>query len=203
MCCLFLAFTASNCKDKPENRYDHVRQELKDWGVFKVGTWWVYEEEILKIRDSVYIYREEINANSKVDRPNQFSEEIGSYLISTNIGDTMFFRVITQSTGVKLQTLRDYPEYQSACYLVVPPPVRGGWSRIGPPEQITIYDTIYAVYKLGTLGFSNVVRANDNMNLAFDGTPTLIYTAKNIGIVRKEFPEFNQVWNLVAYSIVQ
>jgi len=41
------------------------------------------------------------------------------------------------------------------------------------------------------------------MNLAYDWTPTLIYSAKNIGIIRKEFPEYNQVWNLVRYNIVQ
>jgi len=41
------------------------------------------------------------------------------------------------------------------------------------------------------------------MNLFYNGTPTLIYSAKHIGIVRKEFPEYNQVWNLVKYNIVQ
>jgi hypothetical protein len=32
---------------------------------------------------------------------------------------------------------------------------------------------------------------------------TYIYTAKNYGIIRKEFPEKKELWNLVRYNIVQ
>jgi|GEM_PF-3232977 len=48
------AFPLSSCgPDEPI--YHPIRQELKDWGTFKEGTWWVYEEESIGIRDSIYI----------------------------------------------------------------------------------------------------------------------------------------------------
>lgn len=55
---LTIAFYISSCKD-PDPVYNQVRQELKDWGAFKEGTWWVYKEENLKIRDSIFIYNYE------------------------------------------------------------------------------------------------------------------------------------------------
>jgi hypothetical protein len=98
---------------------------------------------------------------------------------------------------------QDGGEYINRCYLVVPPPVQGKTIGIGPTTQYTIFDTIYPKLQIVDNEFTNVVRANNNMNLFYYGTPTLIYSAKHIGIVRKEFPEYNQVWNLVRYNIVQ
>ena len=67
-----------------------------------------------------------------------------------------------------------------------------------PPKQSTDKPKPKSANRIAP---ANVVRAN-NMNLFYNGTPTLLYSAKHIGIVRKEFPEYNQVWNLVKYNIV-
>jgi hypothetical protein len=32
---------------------------------------------------------------------------------------------------------------------------------------------------------------------------TYFYTARNLGIIRKEFPDNNEVWNLIRFKIVQ
>jgi hypothetical protein len=37
---LTISFYISGCKD-PDPVYNQVQQELKDWGAFKEGTWWV------------------------------------------------------------------------------------------------------------------------------------------------------------------
>jgi hypothetical protein len=87
--------------------------------------------------------------------------------------------------------------------LIRHPIKQGSWTQTGPTSQHTIFDTIYPNLQIGDFNFTNVVRANNNMNLAYNYTPTLIYSAKHIGIVRKEFPEYKQVWNLVRYNIVQ
>jgi hypothetical protein len=200
---MMLPFILYNCKD-PEPYYDHVSQELKDWGAFKPGTWWVYEEQNSEIKDSVFVYSQEVLTLPHLSLKNNFKEEIKSYIVGTNHNDTFFLRVITSNDAVKLQTFREkYREHSSSCYLVAPPPIKGYAISNGPVGQFVIFDTIYSKYRPGDLQFNNVVRANDNMNLAFNWTPTLIYSAKNIGIVRKEFPAFNQIWNLVDYHIVQ
>jgi len=110
-------------------------------------------------------------------------------------------------SGIRLgKIVKTTGEYSQDCFLLPPPPIlekQGVTIGTGPTSQFTIFDSIYPVLKLGELEFTNVIRANNNMNLAYNGTPTLIYSAKHIGIIRKEFPEYNQVWNLVKYNIVQ
>ena len=54
---ILATISLSSCgPDNPTPNYQMVPQESKDWGVFKEGTWWVYEEETLKYRDSVYVF---------------------------------------------------------------------------------------------------------------------------------------------------
>jgi len=196
------AFPLSSCgPDEPI--YRQVRQEHKDWGAFKEGTWWVYEEENLGIRDSIYIFRYQAQFN-KTEVTNHREESILSYFSSSLNVNEGVFGVAYASSGVQMGALaQNGGEHILRCYLVVPPPVQGDWIRTGSPTQHTIFDTIYPALQIRDNEFTNVVRANNNMNLFYNGTPTLIYSAKNIGIVRKEFPEYNQVWNLVKYNIVQ
>ena len=201
---LTIAFYISGCKD-PDPVYNQVRQELKDWGAFKEGTWWVYEEENLKIRDSVYIYLQETE-EFRLDprnQPNHYDYKIISHFASSTNIDLGLYDVSSIGSGPLMRReMNDGGEHSLQCYLVVLPPVQGDFIRTGGPRQHTIFDTIYPKLQIGDNEFTNVVRANNNMNLFYNGTPTLLYSAKHIGIVRKEFPEYNQVWNLVKYNIV-
>jgi hypothetical protein len=197
-----IAFYISSCKD-PEPVYNQVRQELKDWGAFKQGTWWVYEEENLKIRDSIFIYNYE-DQFSRTEVENHFEQSVRCFLASTRQVDSGYFFYAHSNPGIQLRNDKFYNgENSKKCYLVVPPPVQGETISTGSTSQFTVFDTIYPMLQVGDHEFTNVVRANNNMNLFYNGTPTLIYSAKHIGIVRKEFPEYNQVWNLIKYNIVQ
>jgi hypothetical protein len=206
---LLVCLILNNCGPKDDTNPDvlKVPQETKDWGVFKVGTWWVFEEETSKLRDSIYVYK-----NEELIRPRILSpccidsyEEFIVHLTSNLKIDSFRIRVAGQNLSIKLiNENKIFSEFPAECNILPAPPiVQGAWSRSGPPSQITTFDTIYPNLNIGNLSFTNVVRANNNMNLAYDWTPTLIYSAKHIGIVRKEFPEYKQVWNLVRYNIVQ
>jgi hypothetical protein len=166
----------------------------------------VYEEENLKIRDSVYIYKqktEEFRLDPR-NQPNHYYYKIISHFASSRNIDSGLCDVSSIGSGPLMRReMNDGGEQSLQCYLVVPPPVQGKTIGTGSTSQYTIFDTIYPTLQVGDNEFTNVVRANNNMNLFYNGTPTLIYSAKHIGIVRKEFPEYNQVWNLVNYNIVQ
>jgi hypothetical protein len=193
-----------HCNEQDEVFYP-VSQELKDWGAFKLGTYWVYKEENLNIYDTIKIYKL-TSEKLQIDkyRLNHFWERVNSYFYSTRQIDSGYFKVASFSGAIAMiHENSDLDEYVRKCYLIKLPPVKGDWIRNGSPDQINRFDTIYSTYKLGNFEFTNVVRANDNFNYFYLGTPTLIYSVKNIGIIRKEFPEYGQVWNLVDYHIVQ
>ena len=194
-----------NCRE-PDEIFFPVSQELKDWGLFKPGTYWIYKEDVLNIYDTIEIYKltnEKIQLDKK-NQPNDYWEIINSYAASSRLIDSCYFSLVSFARVVDMiHENSDLGEYLRKCYLVKPPPVQGDWVRNGSSDQINRFDTIYSTYKLGNFEFTNVVRANDNFNYFYLGTPTLIYSAKNIGIIRKEFPEYGQVWNLVDYHIVQ
>jgi hypothetical protein len=206
---LAFAFFVGSCgPDNPTPNYQMVPQESKDWGVFQKGTWWVYEEETLKYRDSVYVYRTEEKFFEPSKRPEAPGvQDLSTYIRSSLRLDSMIIQTSSIGPQIKLiQVAIDIPEYSSSCYILPIPPFlekQGVTIGTGPTSQFTIFDSIYPALKLGELEFTDVIRANNNMNLAYNGTPTLIYSAKHIGIIRKEFPEYNQVWNLVKYNIVQ
>lgn len=191
--------------DEPEEIIEPLSQEFKDWGTFKSGTYWVYKEDNLNLYDTIKIYKS-TSEYIQTDKSslNHFWENINSYFFSTRQIDSGYFRV-SSSSGVvaMIHENIDLGEHLRRCILVEPPPVQGDAINNGHVGQYVLFDTIFSTYKLGNLEFNNVVRANDNFNYFYLGTPTLFYSVKNIGIIRKEFPEYNQVWNLVDYQIVQ
>jgi hypothetical protein len=204
---IFILFSLSiifqNCGE-PDDVYESVKPHYYDWGGFKSGTWWVYEEKSLGIYDTINIY-EHFRGYSQIKDPsNHFLEVIDSYFASSRGIDSGRFHMASYGSGIlMIHKYDDLGEHSRLCCIVRPPPVQGDVLGYSHPGQFVLFDTIYSTYKIGNLEFHNVVRANDNFNYFYLGTSTLIYQAKNIGIIRKEFPEFNQVWNLVDYHIIQ
>jgi hypothetical protein len=199
-----LSMISQNCGE-PEDVYQQTTQEQRDWGAFQIGTWWIYKEEVLNLYDTIRVYSHKKEFLQKPEpESNHYVERVNSYFSSSRLIDSGYFNVVSFTRAVDMiHKNSDLGEHLRECYLVKPPPVQGDWIRNGSPHQINRFDTIYPTYKIGNLEFSNVVRANDNFNYFYLGTPTLIYSAKNIGIIRKEFPEYNQIWNLIDYHIVQ
>jgi hypothetical protein len=200
---LFVSLALQYCgPSDSEAMYSYIPQETKDWSAYKIGTWWVYEEETSKLRDSIYVYQYIDSFYVRRNWTNQYQQGISMYTASSLGIDSfhhgVFSDVIMRRINVEI------PELTPQCYLLIRHPIKqGSWTQTGPTSQHTIFDTIYPNLQIGDFNFTNVVRANNNMNLAYNYTPTLIYSAKHIGIVRKEFPEYKQVWNLVRYNIVQ
>jgi len=200
---LFVSLALQYCgPNDSEVIYKYLPQENKDWSAYKVGTWWVYEEETSKLRDCVYVYHYLDSFYERWHWPNQYKQSIIMNTAS-NLGIDSFKHTIFEDVTMTRINVT-IPEHPPECYLLKTHPIiQGDRINSGPTSQITKFDTIYLSLNIGNLTFTNVVRANDNLNLAYNYTPTLIYSAKNIGIVRKEFPEYKQVWNLVRYNIVQ
>ncbi|MBI1837811.1 MAG: hypothetical protein HYR91_11170, partial [Flavobacteriia bacterium] len=67
-------------------------------------------------------------------------------------------------------------------------------------DKITIQE-IYPDYNLGNFTFQKTLKISENCTMIENNQPTNHYYSKGVGIIRKEFLDSNQVWNLVNYHI--
>lgn len=197
----------SYCSQSPDNCQSI--QEAKDFFAFKMGSWWVYEEETTLQRDSMYVIQSAIDPNSY-----QFDVRIQSALTGyryhywpeyygTNSNCTQTGKVNSKCLYVKRSKGKEQDYLGSGtCFFV-------GYK---------IYDSIYGTYNSTYLNnkifVQNILLSHKNFSLKtvliyekkspHEGNqPTNTYYTKGIGVVQKELLDSNQVWNLVNYHIVK
>jgi hypothetical protein len=205
--CIFLVFTASNCKDRdPVNFYYEPNPELMEWGVFQKGTWWVYEEENTKNTDSFWVdsfsktfIKGELHNDVQV-----YHSSYKSYISSKSNTENMIYTIGSSSNiCYYIRQGNNGVEFGERSFLLHLPLKIGKRVSFGPSWFWAELDTIYESIKVGGLVFKIVPRVYDMGNPAFNLDTTYFYTARNVGIIRKEFPKYNQIWNLVRFNIVQ
>jgi hypothetical protein len=202
---LGLPFILHCCKD-PNPIHHEPKPELKEWGVFQKGTWWVYQEETTKAIDSFWV-----DTLIKISQPQDKNHGSNIYLssyktiLSCESGIEKMFYHVTSSSNILEYTKRvdKGKEYSERCYLMEIPLKKGLREGLGPSWVWAEIDTIYDSIKVGNRYFKNVPRVYDTGNPAFNLDTTYFYTARNVGIIRKEFPRYRQVWNLIKYNINQ
>jgi hypothetical protein len=69
-------------------------------------------------------------------------------------------------------------------------------------DKITITN-IHNEFQVPAGNFLNAIEIYENGTLIEHNQPTKHYFVKNIGLIRKELVDSNQVWNLVNYHIEQ
>lgn len=200
---LSLPFILSTCKEK-EELIRKVDPELKEWGLYQKGTWWVYEEENSKIIDSVWVD----TALLLYSKDNKYENEKFEYYVfifrSLNSKDTFNFSITSYSNDVQIMNQTTFnQETGGSCVLLQLPLIKGEHYGSCSAFKWAELDTIYDTLTIHSRTFKNVVRVYDMCNPAFNQQPTFFYTVRNIGIVRKEFPDVNQIWNLVRFNIIQ
>jgi hypothetical protein len=186
-----------------------VEQYILDWGFFKKGTYWIYEEETLGITDSFWVFKDSSYFISiDPDNVSRACEQVRrSYITNINTQDTFYIRLSTFTTFVQLvNTKNPWQEGLATCPLT--PQLHldiESEQKIqdGSGEQVTVFDSFYKSYLVRGDTFNQVVRANNNFNRAYRETPTIFYFAKGKGLIRKDFPEYDMSWHLVRYEIVK
>jgi len=202
------------CKKKqpePDSGFSSpVNTDLYAYAYFKPGTYWVYQDSISGILDSVYI----TYANS------------GTY---TN-GDAEVAQGYYRGTfsWFKCDAISSYDHYKYQNWMDQSYEVNGGVPRVFREKYImpgsgtnygqtihlgvaeigkefyvypdkVVYEKNYPSYKL--FGFTQKwVNKHSIIDYEQD---TYYYITKNIGIVRREQLDSNRTWNLIRYNIVQ
>jgi hypothetical protein len=218
---LFISICLTGCqkckKKQPEpdaGFNSPVNTDLYAYAYFKPGTYWVYQDSITNILDSVYV----TYANN------------GTY---TN-GDAEVAQGYYRGTfnWFKCEMISSYDHYKyqnwmDQSYEVnnnIPRVFRekhmmpGSGSNFGKTihlatipvgNQLTVYPD-YVYYK----SFYPSFLANDNLfynvqkwlnahSIVDNEQNTNYYIAKNTGIIRREQLDSNRTWNLIRYNIIQ
>ena len=225
LCCLLILASAVSCHDKqgspadPEYCTENPGQcksvlEAKDYFAFKVGSYWVYEEETSHERDSLYVIQATNDENgysfftyiksSLTDYEYRYwPSYYGSGISGCNTTGGVFPKClyVNRSKG-KFQNDLGESEVFFINYKIGES-ISTGTDMDHCPYNHLKFVAQYESYLVANESFENVLRIDQNCEFAEGKQPTKFYYSKNIGIIRKELIDSNQVWNLVNYSIIQ
>jgi hypothetical protein len=173
----FIISSASSCrKDKAPTYY--IPQDLKDYCMFPIGSWWVYEDSISGEKDSIVLMEQEILLVKNSGRKNYFYE---------NLKHEFFSSYDTLLTGESWVTNENMYIYVS------------GWGTYcSDDNEFSCTSNPYFYYD--TLNINNIKYFNIKVfrNVYPEFT---YYWSLNIGRIRKEDKINNKIWNLKSYYI--
>lgn len=195
---LSLVFAITSCKDKNKET-DRLSQLTKDYCLFQVGSYWVYQSENGDI-DSLYLYQRDENI---VDNDNRFSESFGLWMTSS-YKTVDLFRVGMGPFGGNSQLPGGgggLSEYWHKEYL-------GAWG--GFFNFIEIADTVGSMsrtYSLEYRQYFNSLTIQDNLHeevRVYKSNRNIreFYWAKHIGKIRYIDAD-STVWELIRYNTIQ
>jgi len=186
-------------------------QNVKHFFYFKVGSWWVYEEENSGTRDSVYV-------TSASENPSNYDFNVEVY------------------SEFQDYTYRFWPEYyavngcpqngvicnrclivkrskykpgdfvgEGRCFLFIPK--LGDYTGVPNTQfannQIQVDQILDSVSFVVDVKFGRTIKIHE-LNTFIEGVqPTHHYFSEHVGLIRKELLDSNEVWNLVDYYIVE
>lgn len=201
--------TSIDCSKTPsECQY---ASEAKEFFSFKVGSWWVYEEQTTHERDSVYctintnsgtsyFYTETISARDSFKThwfTNQMYEVNGcssSQLISKRC-------LYVKKTKLKFQNHLGESTIFFVKYKIGDYTYTGSNTNYCQNNKITI-SGIFESFNLGSINFPNKTIEISEDCTHFEGDqPTKFTYSKGIGLIQKKLLGTNETWNLVSYHI--
>jgi hypothetical protein len=210
-----LVITSCKDKDPVEKSYCDKNPgmcetvlEAKSYFAFKVGSWWVYEEETTHERDSIYVTEFADDPSSPDFDCYMYSEYQGfnfhfypQYIASNKCS----YSGVSTNKCIYIHRSKYAPQNfidDDVCFFIQ--------YRLGdkipisnidfPSDKLTISD-ILSEYSNNALSFGKTIKIAEDHTFIENNSPTYHYYAKGVGLVRKELIDSNQVWNLVSYHI--
>lgn len=202
------------CEEFPDDCVD-VR-EVKDYFYFKLGSWWVYEEEHTGIRDSVYVTETYNDTSSVLFETWLYSTYDGyDYTFWTTgvrpeVKSNMAKKTERSTRVIRAKTTPGDHVAEDGCFLFYPIPGLSTTTSYISGAGIENYhigalvmEFIYSSYNIEGTTFNNVVYVSEENNPVEEGQPTNHYYSPHVGLIKKELLDSNQIWNLVEYEIIQ
>lgn len=208
----FLVITSCK-KDKPAEPTPCTTcqkvTEAKDYFAFKVGSWWVYEEETSLERDSVYVTESTIDPSGYNFDVRMFSiyNDFYYHYWPTYMGNISECSETSPVSKKCLYVNRSKYQFGNVigdnyCFIVsYKVGVFESEFNVCLPENKIVVEDIKDEFSIGQLNFEKTIKIHELSTFIENCQPTNHYFSKGVGLVRKELIDSNQVWNLVNYHI--
>ncbi len=175
--------------------------ELRDYIYFKVGTYWIYEDSRGNM-DSMYV--------TDSDEGTQNGVKYLTTIVHSSF-DTYDYYVTYNSSFNSQNPIREKAflakgkpgDYVGQTILFEFPPIIGNHLYHNNGNIITVIN-YFVDFNLDSLNFKSVIEMNETVDITNPyKQPTNYFIGKNIGVIREELLDSNNVWKLKRYSIIQ
>jgi hypothetical protein len=206
------------CKKKqpePEEGFNSpVNTDLYAYAYFKPGTYWVYEDSISGILDSVYVTyaNNGTYTNGDAEVAQGLYRGTFSWFTCDMISSYDHYKYqnwmdqsyeVTSHTPVVKRVRMQAPNSGASGGTTINTAAVSAGTTLYVQLDYVIYKNYYSSFSLYNQSFLSTQKwFNSNSNCDED-QDTYYYISKNIGIVRREQVDSNRTWNLIRYNIIQ
>ena len=190
----------SNCEDI---------QNVKHFFYFKVGSWWVYQEENSGDLDTVYV-------TEAAENPSNYDFDVRVYstfqdyyyhfwpeYFPGNQGCPEAGTICKRCLSVKRSKYKPGDFVSEAKCFFFTPKVGDADFNFNPFYSNNYVSTvaIYSDYSVNLISAQRTVKVNELSSIMEGHQETNHYFSENIGLIRKELIDSNKIWNLIDYHI--
>ena len=186
---------------------------LRDYGYFRPGTYWIYEDSASHVLDSVYVTSASIGNTVITKQQNlgytgtfgYFKEQYQSTYRPETGNIYVDMQTSKQSPGAALWHDKTVGGVYVGQNILMTDIFNYGYTVVAPHEPNGALTFMGGIDTLKVLGKSyfRVVEEYNKQNILENNNRTNVYLARYIGVIRKELLDSNKVWNLKRYNIVQ
>lgn len=194
----------------PEPTPDVTPQAVYDYGFFKPGTYWVYEDSITGARDSVYVIYG-IKGKDTLDLLQgdgpKIYDKFEVKMRSTYEDYDYYLWYSGTWSGKprrdKLFLTKSKPGDYVGEIILCELPATIGNILYGCNNSHVVTEQLYSTYTQGTFELQGVIKVSQTFDCIQEGQYSRYSIAKSTGIVKKEYLDSNRVWKLVSAQIYQ
>lgn len=204
-----------DAKTEPDTGFNMpVNTDLYAYAYFKPGTYWVYQDSISGILDSVYVTSayKGTYTNGDAEVAQGYYRGTFSWFTSDAISSYDHYRY--QNWMDQSYEVNGGPPIVNRERYIMP----GSGNKNGQTIHTAIisvgqhltsypdyvyYQNFYSNFQVKGMFFNEVQKWLNKQSMIDNKQDSYYYIAKNVGIVRREQLDSNRTWNLIRYNIVQ
>jgi hypothetical protein len=184
-------------------------QNVKHFFYFKVGSYWVYEEETSGDLDTVYVTEASENPSNYDFDVRVYSTYQDYYYhfwpeyFPGNNGCPDNGSICKRCLSVKRSKYKPGNVLgEGKCFFFTPSVGEYDYvfSLVNPNNMALITEN-YSTYEIGGLSFERTIVVHEDNSQQENYQETNHFFSENIGLVRKELIDSSKIWNLVDYYI--